>query len=150
VIVPDVNLLLYAHVDTFPEHSASAAWWQHAVGSGTEVGLAAPVIFGFIRLATNPRIFDPPAEIETALSYVEEWLSLPNVRFLLPGPRHIEFAFRLLRDVGAAGQLTTDVQIAALALEYQAELHSNDVDFGRFSGLRWINPLKARTGGTQP
>ncbi len=23
----------------------------------------------------------------------------------------------------------------------QAELHSNDTDFSRFSGLNWINPL---------
>jgi uncharacterized protein len=144
VIVPDVNLLVYATVDTFPEHPAAAEWWQEALGGGTEVGLGAPVIFGFIRLVTNPRIFDPPAEVETAISYVEEWLSLPNVRFLLPGPRHLELAFRLLKEVGVAGQLTTDVQVAALALEYQAELHSNDVDFGRFSGLRWVNPLKAR------
>lgn len=143
MIVPDINLLLYAHVDTFPEHGAAAEWWQEALNGGTEVGLGAPVIFGFIRLATSPRIFDPAAEIETAISYVREWLSLPNARFLLPGPRHLEIAFQLLNALGAAGSLTTDVQIAALALEYQAELHSNDADFGRFPGLRWVNPLKA-------
>ena len=62
-------------------------------------------------------------------------------RFLMPGPRHLDIAFALLRSQGTAGNLTTDVQLAALAIEYQAELHSNDTDFGRFHGLRWVNPL---------
>jgi hypothetical protein len=37
--------------------------------------------------------------------------------------------------------VVTDAHIAALAVENQAEVHSNDTDFGRFSGLRWTNPL---------
>lgn len=39
------------------------------------------------------------------------------------------------------GELTTDLHPAALAIEYQAELHSNDSDFKRFPGPRWFNPL---------
>ena len=42
----------------------------------------------------------------------------------------------------ASGQLTTDVHIAALAIEHQAELCSNDSDFSRFPGLRWSDPLR--------
>jgi hypothetical protein len=60
----------------------------------------------------------------------------------IPGLRHLEFTFRLLRDLGTAGSLTTNVQLAALALEYKAELHLNDTDFGCFSGLRWVHPLR--------
>jgi aspartate/methionine/tyrosine aminotransferase len=33
-------------------------------------------------------------------------------------------------------------QLAALAIEHQGELHSNDSDFGRFPRLRWLNPLR--------
>jgi predicted nucleic acid-binding protein len=46
--------------------------------------------------------------------------------------------------VGTAGNLTTDVQLAALALELDADVYSNDSDFGRFQGIRWVNPLAAR------
>lgn len=81
-------------------------------------------------------------EVADALSCAEEWLARPNVRFLVPGPRHLEIAFQLLRRVGAAANLTTDVQLAAYAIEYQAELHSADTDFGRFPQLRWVNPLE--------
>jgi len=37
--------------------------------------------------------------------------------------------------------LITDAHLAALAIEHQAELHSNDSDFARFSGLIWRNPI---------
>jgi predicted nucleic acid-binding protein len=47
----------------------------------------------------------------------------------------------LTKELGTAGTLTTDVHIAALAIEYQAVVHSNDSDFARFSGLHWKNPL---------
>jgi toxin-antitoxin system PIN domain toxin len=142
VIVPDINLLLYASVRSFPEHVRARKWWEGLLNGEEEVGLAVPVLFGFLRLVTNPRVFDKPLAAESALERAEEWLSVSHVRLLLPGPRHLEFAFRLIREIGTAGNLTTDVQIASLALEYQAELHSNDGDFSRFSGLRWVNPIR--------
>lgn len=143
MIVPDVNLLLYATITGFPEHAAARAWLEDALNGDAELGLAAPALFGFLRLSTSARIFDAPLTVDRALGYVEEWLARPRARFLLPGPRHLEIAFRLLRGLGVAGNLTTDVQLAALAIEFQGELHSNDADFGRFAELRWINPLRA-------
>jgi hypothetical protein len=144
LIVPDVNLLLYATISGFPEHPAARRWWETALSGDEEVGIAAPALFGFLRLATHPRIFDRPLSVEDAAARVEEWLARPQARFLLPGPRHLDIAFRLLRALGAAANLTTDVQLAALAIEYQSELHSNDADFGRFPDLRWIDPLRRR------
>jgi toxin-antitoxin system PIN domain toxin len=142
MIVPDINLLLYASITGFAEHPHARRWWEEALNGEQEVGLAAPALFGFIRIATNPRVFTTPMSVEKAMACVQEWLERPQVRFLLPGPRHLEVAFRLLRELGTAGNLTTDVQLAALAIEYQGTLHSNDTDFGRFQGLRWVNPLR--------
>jgi hypothetical protein len=79
--------------------------------------------------------------VDDALARVEEWLGRPHVHFVQPGPRPLEIAFRLLRHTGAAARLTTDAQLAALAIEHQGEVHSNDTDFGRFPDLRWIDPL---------
>ena len=142
MIIPDVNVLLYAHVETFAEHAKARAWWEKLLNGRTEIGVASSVLFGFIRIATNRRLFDPPMSVEAALSCVEAWLARPHVRFLPPGPRHLEIAFRLLKQLGTAGNLTTDVQLAALAIEYQAEIHTNDLDFGRFPQLRWASPLR--------
>lgn len=141
MIVPDVNLLLYAVVSAFPLHKRAHAWWEETVNSAAEIGLASPAIFGFIRIATNPRVLSPPLPVEAAVGYVSAWLAQPNVSHLVPGARHMEIAFSLLKEVGTGGNLTTDVQLAALAFEYDADMHSNDTDFARFPGLRWVNPL---------
>jgi len=142
VIVPDVNLLLYAHITGFAEHTRARRWWEDLMNGDKEVGIGAPALFGFVRLATNPRVLDRPWAISAALERVDEWLSQPHVRFALPGPRHLEIVFGLLRELGTTGNLTTDAQLAALAIEHQGEMHSNDGDFGRFPRLRWVNPLR--------
>lgn len=141
MIIPDVNLILYAHVDGFAEHARARTWWEGLLNGRTEVGIGAPVLFGYLRLATNRRVFDNPMSAEDALSSVESWLGRRHVRVLQPGPRHLEIAFGLLRRLGTAANLTTDAQLAALAIEHQGEVHSNDADFGRFPQLRWVNPL---------
>jgi toxin-antitoxin system PIN domain toxin len=142
VIVVDINLLLYATFSSFEQHAASRAWLEGVLNGTEQLLLPSLSVFGFIRLATNPRIFAPPMPLEAALETVEQWLAQPHVHLLVPGPRHLEIAFALLRKLGAAHNLTTDVQLAALAIENQALLCSNDSDFGRFEGLRWENPLR--------
>ncbi len=141
MIVVDVNLLLYAVIDGFPEHSRAREWWETTLNSPIEIGLTGPAVFGFLRIATNPRLLVSPMPIEEATGQVMDWLAQPNVQLLHPGPRHLEIAFKLLQDVGTAGNLTTDAQLAAFAMEHDADLCSNDADFGRFRGLRWVNPL---------
>lgn len=141
MIIPDVNLLLYATIDAFPHHARAKQWWEDAVNSGDRIGLADPAIFGFLRVGTNPRLIRPPLSIEEAAGCVETWLAQPNVDRAVGGAQHLNRALGLLRAVGTAGNLTTDVQLAALALELDASVYSNDVDFGRFEAVRWINPL---------
>ncbi len=80
--------------------------------------------------------------IREALTFVQEWLERPNARYLVPGPRHLALAFALLEDLGTGANLTTDVQLAALAIENDGEVPSSDADFGRFVNVRWVNPLR--------
>lgn len=145
MIVPDVNLLLYAVVSAFPQHKSAHAWWEETVNSPAEIGLTPPAIFGFVRIATSQRVLSPPLTADAATGYVSAWLGQPNISHLLPGPRHLDLAFGLLREVGTGGNLTTDVQLAAFALEYDAEMYSNDSDFARFPGLRWHNPIPSKS-----
>jgi len=143
VIVPDVNLLLYAEIDAFPQHRAARRWWEDALAGDRTVGLASVAVFGFIRIGTHRRVFDEPLAVTDALQRVRRWLAQPNVTFLVPGIRHLDIAFTLLGGLGTAANLTTDVQLAAHAIEHGGELHSNDRDFARFEGLRWFDPLAA-------
>ena len=143
MIIPDVNLLLYAEIDAFPQHRAARAWWEELLNGDRSVGIAPVALFGFLRISTSRRVFSPPLTIENAIDRVGRWLEQPNVNTLVPGSEHLTIAFGLLQQLGTAGNLTTDVQIAAHALEHNGEVHSNDTDFGRFDRLRWINPLGA-------
>lgn len=141
MIIPDVNLLLYAIITAFPQHQDARRWFETVMNGPTRIGLTGPAIFGFLRLSTNPRVLDSPLPVEPAVDYVRGWLARPTVEFLHPGPRHLEIAFELLTGIGTAANLTTDVQLAAYAIELDAELCSNDADFGRFPRVRWVNPL---------
>jgi toxin-antitoxin system PIN domain toxin len=145
LILPDVNVLVYAHVAAFPEHDRARRWWEAVLNGNRAVGLAGPALFGFIRIATNARVLDPPMTVAAAIGTVEGWLERTHVHLLHPGPRHLEIAFGLLREAGTAANLTTDAQLAALAIESQGEVHSNDVDFARFPQLRWVNPIAGRS-----
>jgi toxin-antitoxin system PIN domain toxin len=142
VIIVDVNLLLYAVVDGFAQHERAHAWWVDTVNSGSPVGLGSPAIFGFLRLATDRRVINPPLTMVDARGHVRDWLGRSNVSFTAPGPRHIDIAFGLLEDVAVGGGLTTDVQLAALAIERDGTVYSHDTDFGRFPQVRWIDPLR--------
>ncbi len=141
MIVPDVNLLLYAEIDAHPLHAAARQWWEDALNGQESIGLPPVCVFGFLRISTNRRVFTDPLPVEDAILRVQRWLEQEPVMLLAAGSRHLETAFRLLKQLGTGANLTTDVQIAAHAVENNGEVHSNDRDFGRFDGVRWVNPL---------
>jgi toxin-antitoxin system PIN domain toxin len=142
VIVPYVNLLVHAHNSASPRHDAARTWLGALLVSRQSVGLAWVAALGFLRVVTNRRAVPNPITVNDAIRQVGGWLARPNVTILHPGDRHAVILFGLLEHLGVGGNLTTDAHLAALAIEYQAELHSNDADFARFPGLRWRNPLK--------
>jgi toxin-antitoxin system PIN domain toxin len=95
----------------------------------------------FIRLSTQRGIFRESLSVSAASDEVRSWLAQPLVILLEPSRRHPSIVFDLLERLGAAGNLTADAHLAALATEHQCELCSTDTDFSSFPGLRWTNPL---------
>ncbi len=75
------------------------------------------------------------------LDRVAEWLSLPHVEIVHLPTTHFKSIASLLRELGTAGNLTTDAHLAALAIDRGLILHTTDADFSRFPGLKWRNPL---------
>jgi hypothetical protein len=141
VIVLDANVLLYAYDGTSPHHSAARDWLK-GVFSGSElVGLPWQVVWAFLRLSTNSRIFTDSLSMEKAVEVAQEWMDLKQVRMLGPGERHWKLLQQMLIDGRVRGPLTTDAELAALTIEYGGVLYTTDRDFARFPGLRWVNPL---------
>jgi len=147
MIIPDINLLLYAYDADSPSHARASAWWQQCLSGEEPIGFAPVVVFGFVRIATNARVFEHPMTAAEAAKHVRSWLEQPVAQILEPRRDHVEQALSLIETLGTVGNLVTDAQIAALAIEHDAILHTADSDFLRFSGLRWSNPLTGARSG---
>jgi toxin-antitoxin system PIN domain toxin len=141
MILVDANLLLYAVNQDLSQHVVARKWWESVLSGHTPVALAWVVMLAFLRISTNPRVFEHPLDIVVATAYVDEWLSIPIVKPVVPGQGHWRILLQLLKQSGAAGNLTTDAHLAALAIGEGATLYSADNDFKRFAGLTHINPL---------
>lgn len=141
VLIPDINILIYAYDSDSRHHAAARTWWEMTLNSDRPVALPWATILGFIRIMTHPRIQQRPMRVSDCLRRVQAWLDQPHVELLSPGEHHVAILFGFLANLGTAGNLTTDAHLAAIAVEYQAELASTDADFARFPGLRWFNPL---------
>jgi toxin-antitoxin system PIN domain toxin len=140
----DVNLLIYAVNRDAVLHTKAKTWLEKALVDIEPLGFSWLVILAFLRLTTRPALFQKPLSPQRAFDLMEEWLSQPAARIVLPGSRHYSTLRGLLSPLGTAGNLTSDAHLAALAIEQDAQLCSCDNDFARFQGLRWKNPLAGR------
>ena len=137
----DANLLLYAYDPRAAQHEASKRWLEDVLSGRELVGFAWLTLWAFVRIATNPRVYERPLSVEEAESLVESWLARPVVRILEPGERHWEILRWLTRTGQCAGALVMDAALAAIAIEHGAALATTDRDFSRFDGLSWHNPI---------
>lgn len=141
MIVPDVNVLVYAARADAERHAEYRAWVVGAMRGAEAVGLSELVLSGVVRVLTHPRIFDPPMRLTDALAYVAALRAQPRAVALRPGDRHWEIFAELCRTGDARGNLVADAYHAALAIEVGAEFVTTDRDFARFPGLKWKSPL---------
>ena len=143
MIVPDANILVYAHSRQSQFFEASVAWWEEALNGNESIGLSWVVILGFIRLTTNPSAYLEGIDVRHTLQIVESWLTNPNVVVLNPGRDHFQIMSNILSNINLGNKLVSDAHLAALAIENRATLCSHDRDFQRFSGFRLFDPIKS-------
>lgn len=141
MILVDANILLYAEDRLSPRHDAARQWWDDQLSGSAPVCLCWIVMSAFIRIGTNPRVFEHPLSLEQAVGRVQSWLDQPCTRIIRPTENHWFIFRQLLTESNAVANLVTDARLAALAVEHGCELASTDADFSRFSGLKWKNPI---------
>lgn len=141
MLVPDVNVLVYAYREDADDHERYRSWLEDLAASEAPFGLVDRVMTGFLGVVTHPRVFDPPSPIHHALRFVEELKARPNATSIAPGPRHWGIFIGLCRDAGVKGDLVAHASLAALAIESGSDWITTDRDFARFPGLRWRHPL---------
>jgi toxin-antitoxin system PIN domain toxin len=137
----DANVLIAWHREDHQHHDAIVRWATDLLESDEPFGASDLAWIACLRVCSSPRVFGVPSSLSLLFDYrrsVEGQLTYLPVR---PGPRHAELFERLCRRHRATGNLVNDAYLAALAIEDGADLVSLDGDFGRFAGLRWIDPL---------
>jgi toxin-antitoxin system PIN domain toxin len=142
VIIPDINLLIYAYDESSGFHKKAKPWLSKLLDGQEEVVFPLVSLLGFIRISTNPKIFERPLAPAKACELANSWLATPQAAVLSPTNKHFGVLHTLFVKSQAGSSLTTDAHIAALAIEYHGIIHSNDRDFGRFEGVRCVNPLR--------
>lgn len=141
MILPDVNVLLYAFRSDSLNHAAYRGWLDRVVNGDEAYGMSTQVLSSVVRIATHPRIYASPSSLDDALAFVRVLLEQPTCAVVQPGARHFAIFEGLCRAAAAAGNLVQDAWLAALAIESGCEWVTTDGDYARFPGLRWRRPL---------
>lgn len=142
MIVPDVNVLVYAHREDAPDHQAYRGWLETVLLGDEPLGLSDLVLSGFLRVVTHPRVFKKPSPLDAALEFATQLRDSPTCVAVQPGLRHWEIFTRLCRQARVRGNLVADAFLAAMAIESGGEWITTDRDYSRFPGLRSRHPLE--------
>ena len=148
MVLPDINVLIYAHREDSPEHDRYAEWLMTLANGASPFALSSFTLAGFLRLVTNPRIFQPATPMDQALAFCRQLIARPAASMIQPGQRHWQIIVELIERAGVHGAMVSDAYLAALAIEHDCELVTTDRDFARFPNLRWRHPLNAERRST--
>lgn len=137
MILPDVNVLLYAFRSDSPGHRIHREWLSGVVAGDAAYGMSPQILSSVVRIATHPRIYADPDQLEDVVAFADTLLNQPHCQTLRPGSRHWSIFTNLCRTARVRGNLVQDAWFAALAIEHGCEWITADRDFGRFPGLKW-------------
>lgn len=141
MILVDANLLVYAFARDLAQHEMARRWLDEQLNGAPRVGLPWESLLAFVRLVSNPRIFERPVTLARAWRQVEEWLDIERTWIPQPTEKHRTILAGLLAEIGGRANLVPDAHLAALAIGHGLTLCSADGDFARFRDLRCVNPL---------
>jgi uncharacterized protein len=137
LILPDINVLLYAFRSDVPDHPKHKAWLEQVINGESTYGMSPQVLASLIRITTRSRLFAQPSSVTEALDFASTVLNPPNCQIIEPGPRHWSIFTNLCRSANVNGNLVQDAWFAALAIESGCEWITTDRDYARFPSLRW-------------
>ncbi|OPZ44011.1 MAG: Ribonuclease VapC43 [Actinobacteria bacterium ADurb.BinA094] len=144
MILPDVNVLVYAAREDVPDCARYRCWLEAALLGPEPVAMVAPVIAGFLRVVTNPRVFTHPSTLDDALAFVDAALAAPAAVAPALSERLTVTLAKVCHRAGATADRVPDAYLAAIALDLDAELVTADRGFARFEGLRRRHPFGPR------
>lgn len=141
VLLPDVNVFVYAFRADVPHHIEYRTFLQDRLAGDEPVGVSEAVLSSVVRITTNHRIFVEPSSLRRALDFCDAVLAAPAAIPVRAGSRHWALFTGLCVDGGASGNLVPDAYLAALSLEQGATLVTSDRGLHRWPGVTIVHPL---------
>ena len=141
MILPDVNVLIYAFRADAQDHLKYKSWLETAINGPAAYGVAPQVLGSVVRTCTHPRIFARPSSRDKTFEFCRTILEQPNATVVTPGERHWSIFEMVCQQSNANGNLAQDAWFAALAIESGTEWITTDRDYARFEGLTWRSPF---------
>jgi toxin-antitoxin system PIN domain toxin len=136
VILPDVNVLVYAFRADAIQHATSRAWLDAVIAGDASFAVSKLTLGALVRITTNRRSFPEVSTLQDAFGFCDDLLKQPHCRLVEPGEHHWDIFNRLCVATDTVGPRTTDAWYAALAIEWGCEMVTFDRDFARFPGLK--------------
>jgi hypothetical protein len=140
MILPDVNVLIYAFRKDAPQHAICRPWLNRIVLGDARFGVSPLALAAVVRITTNHRSYPVPSSLDDAIGFCEDLLGQPHCQPIEPGERHWDIFKRLCIETGLRGSRVTDAWYAALAIESGCDWITFDRDYARFPGLQWQTP----------
>lgn len=140
MIVVDVNVLLAAHFAEHVHHDRAHRWLTDALMRPDEVVVPDLVWVGFLRMATNRRIFQAPSTIAAATAFAMAVDAAAGSRSLPGHPDGIAAFLEFCVSVDAAANLIPDSYLASIARALACPIATFDRDFRRFDDLEIVVP----------
>ncbi len=139
MLMPDVNILIYAHRVDEKSHERYRHWLEQLVNAEQPFALSALVAVGFVRIVTNARAFSNATPLPAALGFIDTLRAHPACRSVVPLDDHWDRVADLCRATNAVGKRVADAQHAAIAMSAGCTWVTRDSDFAAFAphGLRW-------------
>jgi uncharacterized protein len=141
LILPDVNVLIYAFRADSEDHSKYKEWLESVVNGSAAYGISPQVLASVVRITTHHRIYASPSSRGVVFDFCRTLLQQPNATVTEPGDRHWPIFEEMCTKAKATGDLAQDAWFAALAIESGCEWITTDGDYARFPGLTWRSPF---------
>lgn len=127
----DINVLVAAFRLDHDQHAIAKQWLSDFLENAKPLStllLAMPVVAGFTRLVTNPRVFKTPSKTHDALAFISGLLELKQVKWVNQSREWDSFE-QLVSDKQLAGNDIPDAWLASLAISLNEPFVTFDKGF---------------------
>lgn len=141
----DTNILIYAHIADYKEHSLVRQWLSDFLSKCDAFYLTWQVFYEYIRIVTHPQIHHHPLTMVRAVQDLEGYFHHKRCRILQETEDHWLVIGAIFQNLPSSkGNFSYDCHYAAILKEHAVNtIVSADSDFLKFQFLEVINPVRS-------